>query len=64
MDRNYDFITIISKYPFLRRPGIVIFADIIKIVTMFIKTVTKDSGKVKRIINYVSKSNLYVYFLM
>ena len=41
-----------------------IFAAIIKIVTMFIKTITKDSGKVKRIRNYVSKSNLYLYFLM
>ena len=40
------------------------FADIIKIVTMFIKKITKDSKKVKRIRNYVSKSNLYVYFLM
>ena len=45
-------------------PGVDIFADIIKIVTMFIKTITKDSRKVKRIRNYVSKSNLYVYFLM
>ena len=54
MDRNYDVITI-------RRPGVVVFADIIKIVTMLIKTITKDSRKVKRIRNYVSKSNLYVY---
>ena len=64
MDRNYDVITIISKYPDFKKPGVVIFADIIKIVTMFIKTITKDSRKVKRIRNYVSKSNLYVYFLM
>ena len=64
MDRNYDVITIISKYPYLRRPGVDIFTDIIKIVTMFIKTITKDSRKVKIIRNYVSKSNLYVYFLM
>ena len=64
MDRNYDVITIISQYPFLTRPGVVIFADIIKIVTMFIKTISKDSRKVKRVRNYVSKSNLYVYFLM
>ena len=48
----------------LRRPGVVILADIIKIVTMFIKTITKDSRKVKRIRNYLSNSNLYVYFLM
>ena len=48
----------------LRRSGVVIFADIIKIVIMFIKTITKDSRKTKRIGNYLSNSNLYVYFLM
>ena len=36
------------------------FADIIKIVTMFIKAIIKDSRKVKRTGNYVSKSNLYL----
>ena len=41
-----------------------IFADIIKIVTMFFKTIIKDPGKVKRIRNYASKANLYLYFLM
>ena len=30
----------------LRMPGVVILADIIKVVTMFIKTITKDSRKV------------------
>ena len=64
MDRNYDVITIISKCPYLRRPGVVIFADIIKIVTMFIKTITKDSRRVKENRNHVSKSNIYVDFLM
>ena len=65
MDRNYDVITIISKYLMLRRPRVVIFADIIKIVTMFIKTITKDSRKFKKKNrNYASKSNLYVDFLM
>ena len=64
MDRNYDVITIISKYPYFQKPGVDIFVDIIKIVTMFIETITKDSRKVKRIRNYVSKSNLYVYFLI
>ena len=63
MDRNYDVITIQNTL-ILKRPGVVIFADIIKILTMFIKTITKDSRKVKIIRNYVSKSNLYVYFLM
>ena len=32
----------------LRKPGVVIFADIIKIVTMFVKTITKDSRKAKK----------------
>ena len=31
-------------------PGAAIFADIIKIVTMFIKTIIKDSRKIKRIL--------------
>ena len=58
MDKNYDVITIILKYPYFRRPQVVIFADIIKIVTMFFKTITKDSRKLKRIRNYISKSSL------
>ena len=61
MDRNHDVITMNF---ILRRPGVVIFGDIIKIVTMFIKRVTKDSGKVKKNRNYVSKPSLYVDFLM
>ena len=48
----------------LRRPGVVIFADIIKIVTILIKKIFKDSRKVKRIRNYVSKCYLYLYFLI
>ena len=64
MYRNYDVITFFQNILILRRPGVAIFADIIKIVTTFIKTITKDSRKVKRIRNYVSKSNLYLYFLM
>ena len=46
MDRNYDVITFISK-SILRRPWVVIFADNIKVVTMFIKTIFKNSRKVK-----------------
>ena len=57
MDKNYDVITFISKYPYFKKAWS-------KIVTMFVKTITKDSRKVKRIRNYVSKSSLYVYFLM
>ena len=64
MDRNYDIITFFQSTLILRRPGVAIFADIIKIVTMFIITIIQDSKKVKIIINYVSKPNLYLYFLM
>ena len=49
MDGDYDAITFISKYIFLRRPRVANFADIIKIATIFIKTTFKDSKKVKRI---------------
>ena len=48
MDINYDVITFISKPLFqntfiLRRPGVAIFADIIKIVFMLIKEILEDS---------------------
>ena len=61
MDRNNDVKTSFSKILFLRRHGVAIFADIIKIVTTFFKTILKDSRKVKRIRNYVSEWNLYLY---
>ena len=64
MDRNHDVITFFQNTLILRRPGVAIFADIIKIVTIFIKTIIQDSRKVKRIINYASKSKSYLYFLM
>ena len=64
MDRNRDDITFFSKTFILRNPGVAIFADIIKTVTMFIKTILKDSKKVNRIRNYLSKWNLYLYFLL
>ena len=45
--RNYDVITVILKYLYLRRPGEVSFADITKIVTMFIKKIFECSKKLK-----------------
>ena len=48
----------------LRRPGVAIFAEIIKIITRFIKQIFKDSRKAKRIRNYGLKFNLYLYFLI
>ena len=59
MDTNYDVITFI-----LRRPRVAVFADIIKIVTIFIKTILNDSRKVRRIRNYISGWNLYSNFLI
>ena len=65
MDRNYDVITFIVKKIFiLRRPGVAIFADIVKIMTMFTKAILKDSRKVRRIRFSVSKWNLYLDFLI
>ena len=64
IERNYDVITFISKYFILRRSRVAIFADIIKIVAKFIKIICKILKKVKRIRNFVSKSNLYLYFLI
>ena len=64
MDINYDVITFISKYLYFKKAWVAIFADIIKILTFFVKTIFKDSRKVKRIGNFVSKCNLYMYFLI
>ena len=64
MNRIYDVTTFFSKNFILRRPGVAVFADIIKIVTMFIKTIFKNSRKVKGIKNYESNFNLYLYFLI
>ena len=57
---NHDVISFFKKSFILRRPGVAIFADIIKIETMFIK----DSRKVNRIRNYLYKWNLSLYFLI
>ena len=47
-----------------RRSRVAIFADIIKIVTMFSNNIFLDSKKVNRIINYISKHSLCLYFLI
>ena len=55
---------LIQNTVILRRPGVAIFAGIIKIVTRFIKQIFKDSRKGKGIRNYILKCNLYLYFLI
>ena len=47
----------------LRRPRVANFADIIKIIIIFIKTIFKDLKKVNRITNCAPKCNLYLYYL-
>ena len=64
MERNFDVIIFILKYSFLRKPRVAISVDIIKIVTMFIETMYRDSKEVKRKRNYISKCNLYLHFLI
>ena len=60
MDSNYDVTTFLSKNFILRRPGVAIFADIIKVVTMFIKTIFRNSRKVRRIRN-LYLNGIYVW---
>ena len=57
---------IMTSWPFfqksfiLRRSGVAIFANIIKILAAFIKTILEDSRKVRIIRGYVSEWNLYL----
>ena len=48
----------------MRKHGVAIFANTIKIVAMFIKTIFKDLIQFKRIPNYVLKCNLHLHFLI
>ena len=64
MGRNYDVISIFLKKNILRRHGVALSANIIKIVTMFIKTILKNSRKIRITTNYVSEWNVYLYFLI
>ena len=64
IDRIYDVINFISKCLYFKKTGVAIFADFIKTLTIFFITIFKDSRKVKMNRNYVSKCNLYLYFLI
>ena len=63
MHQNYDVITFISKYIYLRRPKEATFADIIKTATMFIKATFKDSKKVKKKLKLCTKMQSISAFL-
>ena len=67
MGRSYDVLKLqpLFQYTFiLRRPRVAIFAGIIKIVSMFTKTIFKDSKELKRIKTEVLKCKLYLYSLI
>ena len=64
IDRIYDVINFISKCLYFKKTGVAIFTDFIKTLTIFFITIFKDSRKVKMNRNYVSKCNLYLYFLI
>ena len=64
MHRNYDVIIFISRYLYFKKAESSLFADIVKVVTVFIKTILKDSKKVISIRNYVSKYGLYWYLFI
>ena len=49
MRKHYDVIFLTSEY-------------IIKIITMYIKTIFEDSKEFKTVRNYVSKRNLFLCF--
>ena len=64
MGKNYAVIIFFQNTFVSTKSDVATFADIIKIVTIFIKITIKDSRKIRRIRNYVSKWNLYLYFLI
>ena len=55
--------TLFQNVVVLGRSGVGSFADVIKIITIFIKKIFKNSRKIKRNRNYGSKCNLYLYLL-
>ena len=48
----------------LSKPRLAVFANIMKVVTMFRKTICKDSLNINITRNYVPKCNQYLYLLM
>ena len=63
MDKNYYVKTFISNTFLLRRVGIASSTGIIKIATMFIEIIFKDSTKIKRIRKKILKTQFLFVFL-
>ena len=55
MDRISTSYLFFLFFIVLNWPGVAVFADIIKIITIFVKKIFQDLIKVKRIRKYVSK---------
>ena len=49
MNSNYDAITFISKHPYFKRFQVANFVDIIKIATIFVKTILKNETNLKEL---------------
>ena len=49
MEKDYDVITFFQNTFISTRPSVAIFANISKIVTIFIKTIFKDSKNIKEL---------------
>ena len=63
-DRGYDVISFISKYQntiILRRARVSIFADIIKIVTTFIKKILEGLKNVKKNPEIMNQNTIYIF---
>ena len=60
----WNYVCLFQNTFILGRSRVAFFADIIKILTFFIKRNFKDSKKVKRFRIYISKCSLYLYFLI
>ena len=61
MGESFDVKTFFSKNVISKRPRRAIFADIIKIVTMFNKTILKYSKTVIIITKYIKMQSLFVF---
>ena len=49
MDRSYDVITYVLEYFHFKKPRLAIFADIIKILNMFLGKSLKAQKKLKKL---------------
>lgn len=62
MDKAYDGLALILTKYLLRRLAVINFADFIKVLSIFIKTIDKDSLKFKRILKkYIKMQFLSVF---